>query len=160
MKIIQSLDELRTFLNQEVSLSEWIVVTQQMIDQFAQATGDQQWIHVDPKRASEGPFKTTIAHGFLTLSLIPKMISTALTLPPTGMAINYGLNKVRFTKTVPVNAKVRGRFFLTDIEILSNPADQKEVGYQMNWKVTIEQEGETKPVCIAESITRRYNKTN
>ena len=115
---------------------------------------------MDPKRASEGPFKTTIAHGFLTLSLIPKMISTALTLPPTGMAINYGLNKVRFTKTVPVNAKVRGRFFLTDIEILSSPVDQKEVGYQMNWKVTIEQEGETKPVCIAESITRRYNKTN
>jgi acyl dehydratase len=156
MKIIQSLGELKTLLNQEVSVSEWIVVTQDKIDQFAQATGDQQWIHVDPERASKGPFKTTIAHGFLTLSMIPQMISTALTFPPSGMAINYGLNKVRFTKPVPVNSKIRGRFFLSEIETLSSSVDQKEIGFQMNWRVTIEQEGETKPVCIAESITRRY----
>jgi len=156
MKNFQSLDELRASLNEEVSFSDWIVVTQDKIDQFAQATGDHQWIHVDPVKAANGPFKTTIAHGFLTLSMIPQMISSALSFFPTGMAINYGLNKVRFTKTVPVNAKIRGRFQLLDVEPLTQPESAKEIGFQMIWKVTIEQEGEVKPVCIAESITRRY----
>ena len=157
MKTFHTVDDLRESVGREVSISDWITVDQARINQFAQATGDQQWIHTDPVRASAGPFKGTIAHGFLTLSLIPEMIRTALEFPPSSMAINYGLNNVRFTNPVPVNSKLRGRFYLNEVEALKDPLTQLDNGFQMIWKVTIEREGAPKPVCIAESVIRRYN---
>ena len=157
MKSFKSVDELLSCVGQDVSHSDWITIDQSKIDLFAQATGDHQWIHTDPVKASAGPFKTTIAHGFLTLSLIPEMIRTALTFPPTHMAINYGLNKVRFTNPVPVNSKLRGNFHLLDLEIMKDSKTQLANGFQMIWRVTIEQEGAEKPACIAESVIRRYH---
>ena len=157
MKTFQSVDDLLSFVGQDVSTSDWITIDQEKINQFASATGDHQWIHTDPIRATQGPFKTTIAHGFLTLSLIPEMIRTALEFPPTSMAINYGLNKVRFTNPVPVNSKLRGNFHLLEVETLRDVETQNENGFQMIWRVTIEQEGAVKPVCIADSVIRRYH---
>jgi acyl dehydratase len=157
MRTFKHVEEVKACLGQEVGVSEWITLTQEMINQFAQATGDLQWIHTDLTRAADGPFKTTIAHGFLTLSLIPQLFSKALELPPTRMAINYGLNKVRFTNPVPANAQVRGRFQLTELQPLSDLQTNKETGFQMTWQVTIEVQGQDKPACIAESIIRRYH---
>ena len=150
MKIFQSLTELPAMVGQEVAVSDWITITQQQIDQFAQATGDHQWIHVDPERAKDGPFGATIAHGFLTLSLIPTFFDNAMEVQDTKMGVNYGLNRVRFTSPVPVGSRLRARLKLIDCaEITGN-------GYQMTWGVSIEREGSDKPVCIAESISRRY----
>jgi acyl dehydratase len=150
MKIFQSLAELPALVGQEVAVSDWITITQQQIDLFAQATGDHQWIHVDPDRAKDGPFGATIAHGFLTLSLIPTFFDNAMKVQDTRMGVNYGLNRVRFTSPVPVGSRLRARLQLIDCaEIIGN-------GYQMTWGVSIEREGSDKPVCIAESISRRY----
>lgn len=138
-------------VGQELAVSDWFEITQEKIDQFAGATGDHQWIHVNRARAAaESPFKTTIAHGFLTLSLISALLRSAIN--PTGlrMAINYGLNRVRFVSPVPSGSRVRGRFALTNVE---------EIGgsIQATWTVTIEREGgEEKPVCIAEWLVRYY----
>ena len=150
MKIFRSLTELPALVGQEVAVSDWITITQQQVDLFAQATGDHQWIHVDPERAKDGPFGTTIAHGFLTLSLIPTFFDNAMEVQDTKMGVNYGLNRVRFTSPVPVGSRLRARLQLIDCaEITGN-------GYQMTWGVNIEREGSDKPVCIAESISRRY----
>ncbi|NBS48155.1 MAG: MaoC family dehydratase, partial [Betaproteobacteria bacterium] len=112
MKIIESLSDLAALVGQEVAVSPWIEVTQQQINQFAEATGDHQWIHVDADKARAGPFGTTIAHGFLTLSMLPRFFESAFELRGSRMGINYGLNKVRFTSPVPVGSRLRGRMTL------------------------------------------------
>lgn len=137
-------------VGQEVAVSDWITVTQEQINQFAEATGDHQWIHVDVERARAGPFGAPIAHGFLTLSLIPRFFETAIEIRGTRMGVNYGLNKVRFTAPVPVGSRLRARLKLLSCDPIENG------GMQMAWQVTIEREGADKPVCIAESLSRRY----
>ena len=150
MRTFPTLAELAALAGQEVAVSDWITVTQHQINLFAEATGDHQWIHVDEERAKAGPFGAPIAHGFLTLSLIPKFFDNALAVLDTKMGVNYGLNRVRFTGPVPVNSRLRARLTLLEC----TPIDGN--GYQMTWQVTMEREGADKPVCIAESISRRY----
>ena len=150
MKTFQTLTELSALVGQEVAVSDWLSITQERIDQFAQATGDRQWIHVDEERARQGPFGSTIAHGLLTLSLIPAFFDSALCVLETRMGVNYGLNRVRFTAPVPVGSRVRARLTL----LSSEPIEQN--GFQMVWSVSVEREGAAKPVCVAESIARRY----
>lgn len=149
MKRFERLAELQALVGQEIGLSDWIGVDQRRIDQFAEATGDHQWIHVDPVRAAAGPFKTTIAHGFLTLSLLPEMFASAFEVGDTRMGVNYGLNRVRFPSPVPVDSRLRGSFRLLAYEPLDG-------GAQLTIEVTMEREGSAKPVCVAESLTRRY----
>jgi acyl dehydratase len=149
MKVFEHLTDLRPLAGQELGESEWIAVDQARIDRFAEATGDHQWIHVDPVRAKAGPFGTTVAHGFLTLSLMPEMFATAFAVQDTRMGVNYGLNKVRFPAPVPVDSRLRGRFKLLGYE----PIDG---GAQLVVEVTIEREGSPKPVCVAESVSRRF----
>ena len=150
MKTLQSLAELPALVGQEVAVSDWLTITQEQINQFAQATGDHQWIHVDVEKAKAGPFGAPIAHGFLTLSLIPKFFETAIQVLGTRMGVNYGLNKVRFTAPVPVGSRLRGRLKLLACEPIEND------GVQVTWLVTVEREGSERPVCIAESVSRRY----
>ena len=130
--------------------SEWLEVTQERIDRFAEATGDDQWIHVDPDKAAQGPFGTTIAHGFLTLSLLVKFQYEVR--PERGefrMGINYGVNKVRFPAPVPVGSRIRAHFELLEVS-------EVEGGVQVVTKGTVEREGEEKPVCVAEMVSRQY----
>ena len=150
MRTFPKIAELAALAGQEVAVSDWITVTQKQINLFAEATGDHQWIHVDEERAKAGPFGAPIAHGFLTLSLIPKFFDNALAVLDTKMGVNYGLNRVRFTGPVPANSRLRARLALLEC----TPIDGN--GYQMTWQVTMEREGADKPVCIAESISRRY----
>jgi acyl dehydratase len=130
--------------------SEWLEVTQERIDGFAEATGDDQWIHVDPEKAAQGPFGTTIAHGFLTLSLLVKFQYEVR--PERGefrMGINYGVNKVRFPAPVPVGSRIRAHFEILELS-------EVEGGVQVVTKGTVEREGEEKPVCVAEMVSRQY----
>jgi acyl dehydratase len=150
MKTLQSLSELPALVGHEVAVSDWLTVTQEQVNLFAQATGDHQWIHVDVERAKAGPFGAPIAHGFLTLSLIPKFFESSMEIRNSRMGVNYGLNKVRFTAPVPVGSRLRARMKLLSCEPIENH------GVQMAWLVTVEREGSDKPVCIAESLTRRY----
>ena len=150
MRTFQKLAELPPLVGQEIAVSDWITVTQQQVDLFADATGDHQWIHVDPERAAQGPFGAPIAHGFLTLSLLPKFFENALEVRDTRMGVNYGLNRVRFPAPVPVGSRLRARMKLLDCQPVEGD------GYQMTWGVTVEREGSDKPVCVAESVTRRY----
>jgi acyl dehydratase len=150
MRVFETLQEVADRVGQELAVSDWIEVTQERIDQFAQATGDHQWIHVDPERAKSGPFGTPIAHGFLTLSLMPSFFDSALRVNETRMAINYGVNKVRFTAPVPVGSRLRARILLQS----ADPIEPN--GFQMVYAVTVEREGSDKPVCVAETIARRY----
>lgn len=150
MREIASVEELKNLIGQEVAVTEWFSITQERVNQFAEATGDHQWIHLDVERCKkESPYGTTIAHGFLTLSLLPLIMQSAVSMPESKLSVNYGLNKVRFPAPVPVGSKLRGRMMLQDVEDI-------EGGVQITWKVTIEREGSDKPVCIAESIARRY----
>jgi len=149
MRRFERLADLQPLVGQHVADSDWILIDQRRIDLFAEATGDHQWIHVDPARAATGPFGTTVAHGFLTLSLLPEMGAAAFAVADMKMGINYGLNRVRFPAPVPVGSRVRGRFKLLAYEVL-------EGGAQLTMEVTIEREGSAKPVCIAESVSRRY----
>ncbi len=149
MRTFQQLSELAGLVGQEIGTSDWITVDQARIDAFAEATGDRQWIHIDPVRAAAGPFKTTIAHGFLTLSLLPEMGASAMEVRDTRMGVNYGLNRVRFTAPVPVASRLRGVFKLIAFEPI-------EGGAQLTMQVTMQREGSDKPVCIAESLARRY----
>jgi acyl dehydratase len=132
MKTFQTLSELVPLVGQEVAVSDWVTITQQQVNLFAEATGDHQWIHVDPEKASAGPFGGPIAHGFLTLSLLPRFFESSFEIIGSRMGVNYGLNKVRFTAPVPVGS------------------------LQMAWEVTVEREGSAKPVCVAESLVRRF----
>jgi len=150
MKIFQTLADLSALAGTEVTVSDWLTITQEQVNLFAQATGDHQWIHVDVEKANAGPFGAPIAHGFLTLSLIPQFFESSLTVVETRMGVNYGLNKVRFTAPVPVGSRLRARLKL----LKSEPIDNN--GAQMAWEVAIEREGSTKPVCIAESLARHY----
>ena len=149
MKTFASLAELQPLVGQEIALSDWITVTQERIQQFADATGDHQWIHLDVERAKAGPFGTTIAHGFLTLSLLPEMSASAFSVQNTRMGVNYGLNRVRFPAPVPSGSRLRGRFKLLAYEPLDG-------GAQLTVEVTMERDGSAKPVCVAESLARRY----
>ena len=149
MRRFDSLEQFGALVGQAVGTSEWVTVTQERIDEFARATGDLQWIHVDPVRAAAGPFGTTIAHGFLTLSLLPVMAESAIELRNVRMGVNYGLNKVRFPAPVPVGSRLRGHFRLTAFELIDG-------GAQITMEVTMEREGSAKPVCVAESLSRRY----
>ena len=149
MRTFQTIAELKDLVGQEIGVSDWITVTQERIQLFADATNDHQWIHLDAERAKAGPFGTTIAHGFLTLSLLPEMAASAFGVNETRMGVNYGLNKVRFPAPVPSGSRLRGRFKLVGYEAL-------EGGAQLTVQVTMEREGSGKPVCIAESIGRRY----
>ncbi len=149
MKVFESIAELEQRVGQEIGVSEWITVTQERIQLFADATNDHQWIHLDAERAKAGPFGTTIAHGFFTLSLLPEMSASAFEVRGTRMGVNYGLNKVRFPAPVPSGSRLRGRFKLVDYEPL-------EGGAQLTVQVTMEREGSDKPVCVAESLARRY----
>jgi acyl dehydratase len=149
MKHFAHLQDLQSQVGQEIGLSDWVTVDQKRIDQFAQATGDHQWIHVDPVKAAQGPFGKTIAHGFLTLSLLPELFAKAFDIADVRMGVNYGLNKVRFTAPVPAEGRVRGRFVLREYQPL-------EGGAQLTVEATIELEGSGKPACIAETLSRRY----
>jgi len=149
MRSFETIAELKDLLGQEIGVSDWIAVTQERIQLFADATNDHQWIHVDVERAKSGPFGATIAHGFFTLSLLPEMAASAFTVREARMGVNYGLNKVRFPAPVPSGSRLRGHFKLVGYEPL-------EGGAQITVQVTMEREGSDKPVCIAESIGRRY----
>jgi len=150
MKTFASLAELPPLVGQEVAVSDWITVTQEQVNLFAEATGDHQWIHVDVEKAKAGPFGAPIAHGFLTLSMLPRFFENAMEIHNTRMGVNYGLNKVRFTSPVPVGSRLRARMTLQSCDAIDNG------GMQMAWLVTVEREGAEKPACVAESLTRRY----
>jgi acyl dehydratase len=150
MKTLQTLSDLAALVGQEVVVSDWTTITQEQVNQFAQATGDHQWIHVDVEKAKAGPFGGPIAHGYLTLSLLPQFFISSLKIEETRMGVNYGLNKVRFPAPVPVGSRLRGRMKLLKCE----PIDQG--GVQMTWETTVEREGGSKPVCVAESMARYY----
>ncbi|HXY45277.1 MAG TPA: MaoC family dehydratase [Acidimicrobiales bacterium] len=145
--VFEGLDELRGAVGTELGPSEWYEITQRQIDLFAEATGDHQWIHVDPERAKAGPFGTTIAHGFLTLSLVAYLLPQVIRVSGISMGINYGANRVRFPAPVPVGSRVRARGTIQSVEDVAG-------GVQMTTLVTVEVEGNTKPACVVESITR------
>jgi len=141
---------LRDRVGEEIAVGDWFEVTQQRIDTFADATGDRQWIHVDPARAAaESPFRTTIAHGFLTLSLLSTLIRDAIQFTGIRMAINYGLNKVRFVSPVPAGARVRARLAVGAVEDIGGAV-------QVTWSATVERAGSEKPACVAEWLVRYY----
>lgn len=149
MQTYAALTELQHLVGTCLGASAWVVVDQERIDLFARATGDHQWIHVDPERAREGPFGSTVAHGFLTLSLLPSLVASAFRVDDVEMSVNYGLNRVRFTSPVPVGARVRASFTLNAYE----PFDG---GALLTLAAQFEREGVAKPVCIAESLSRRH----
>lgn len=150
MRRFATVEELAAEVGHEVAVSDWLTITQERVNQFAVATDDSQWIHVDPERAKrESPFGGAIAHGFLTLSLLPKFIEQVIDLPPGSMSINYGLNKVRFPAPMLVGGRLRGRFSLLSLERIEN-------GIQTVWQVTMDIEGSDKPACVAESVLRKY----
>ncbi len=149
MKHFAHLQDLQALVGQEIAVSDWIVVDQRRIDLFAESTGDHQWIHVDPVRAAAGSFGATVAHGFLTLSLLPELSQSAFAIDDLRMGINYGLNRVRFMSPVRVNSRLRGHFKLVKYEPL-------EGGAQLTTEVTMELEGTEKPACVAESVSRRF----
>ena len=146
---IARLADMRGLIGQEIAISDWVTITQERINTFAQATGDFQWIHVDPERAKTSPFKSTIAHGFLTLSLVPLFAQECIRMPSVKMGVNYGLNKVRFPSPVPAGARLRGRFAIKEVEDIQG-------GVQVTMLATLEVEGSAKPACVAESVSRRY----
>ena len=150
MRNFETLQELAALAGQPISTSDWVTITQEQINQFAQATGDHQWIHIDEERAKAGPFGAPIAHGFLTLSMIPLFFASAIHIVQTRMGVNYGLNRVRFTGPVPVGSRLRASIKLLRADPVENG------GFQFTWEVSTEREGVVKPVCVAESISRLY----
>ena len=143
------LADMAALVGQDIGASDWVPIDQERINQFAQATGDHQWIHLDPVRAAAGPFGAPIAHGFLTLSLLPMLFESAFAVDDVRMGVNYGLNRVRFVSPVRVGSRLRGRFKLLSYEPL-------EGGAQLTVEATIELEGSAKPACVAETVSRRY----
>ena len=144
-----TLASLQALVGQALGSSPWVTVDQRRIDLFAEATGDHQWIHLDAERAAAGPFGTTIAHGFLTLSLLPELAAKAMVIDDVRMGVNYGLNRVRFTAPVPSGSRVRGHLRLKAYEVI-------EGGAMLTMDVTIEREGQAKPACVAETLSRRF----
>ncbi|MEU9123000.1 MaoC family dehydratase [Streptomyces sp. NPDC048506] len=148
-RVFGSLDELRAAVGEELGTTDWLEVDQKRIDLFAEATGDHQWIHVDQEKAAAGPFGTTIAHGYLTLSLLPALVPRLMRVENVKMGINYGTNKVRFPATVPVGSRLRASARIADVAEVTG-------GVQLTTVVTIEREGGEKPVCVAETVSRFY----
>ncbi|POX39011.1 dehydratase [Streptomyces sp. Ru73] len=148
-RVFGSLDELRGAVGEELGPSDWLEVDQKRIDLFADATGDHQWIHVDQEKAKAGPFGTTIAHGYLTLSLLPALVPQLMRVDNVKMGINYGTNKVRFPSPVPVGSRVRATAKIAEVTEVAG-------GVQLTTVVTVEREGGDKPVCVAESVSRFY----
>ena len=148
---VADMQELKSLVGQEIAVGDWLEITQERINQFAEATGDHQWIHEDVERCKrESPFGTTIAHGYLTLSLIPYLSQRSFGIKqPFRMGINYGSNKVRFTSPVPAGSRIRNR--MTPLEVIEFAG-----GWQIRWQVILELEGQQKPVCVAEVISRMY----
>lgn len=140
---------LQALVGQEIGTSDWLQVDQSRIDLFAQATGDHQWIHTDPARAAAGPFGATVAHGFLTLSLLPVLFEDSFAIDDVRLSVNYGLNRVRFVSPVRVGSRLRGHFKLLAYEPLDG-------GAQLVTEATLELEGSAKPACVAESVSRRF----
>jgi acyl dehydratase len=150
-RIVQGIAELKTLAGQEVGCSEWQTVSQDQIDRFAEVSGDHQWIHVDVDRArQESPYRSTIAHGFLTVALITQMAEEAVDVQGSyKMRINYGFNRLRFTGAVPAGSRIRGRFTLSSVKDF-------EGGAEVAWGVAVEVEGQTKPALVAEWLVRTY----
>ena len=147
--VFSSAEQLVAAEGQDLGTTDWIEIRQDRIDQFADATGDHQWIHVDPERAKAGPFGAPIAHGYLTLSMLAGHLGGVVQVREVRMGVNYGLNKVRFMAPVPVGSRLRARVTLLDAQPL-------EGGMQLAWRSTIEREGADKPVCVAEPLARYY----
>jgi len=148
---IENITALNDFVGKEVGVSEWLDVSQERINQFAEATEDRQWIHVDVERSErESQFKTTIAHGFLSLSLLSELGKRTMSVGGVRMGINYGLNRVRFVSPVPSGSRIRGRFTLAAVEEVKG-------GVQATWNVTVERDGGDKPCCVAEWLVRYYD---
>lgn len=148
---IENLTHLRSLVGREVAVSDWFNVSQERINAFADATLDHQWIHVDPERAKTSPFGSSIAHGFLTLSLIPYLMQQSIVYgTPPRMGVNYGLNRLRFSAPVPAGANIRVRFKVSEIQEIDG-------GVQITWGVTVEREGSEKPCLVAEWVARSYD---
>jgi acyl dehydratase len=143
---VHGLDGVRSLAGQDLGASSWLLVDQERVNTFADATGDHQWIHVDPERARGGPFGGTIAHGYLTLSMIPRMVWQIYTVEGLKMAVNYGSNKVRFPSPVPVDSRLRAGAELVGLE-------RGPKGAQVTVRVTVEREGGDKPACVAEVVS-------
>ena len=150
MRTLTGIDDIEALVGQHLGTSDWVEITQSRIDQFAEATGDHQWIHVDPERAKTGPFGTTIAHGYLTLSLLPLFYQSVYKVEGVKMGINYGANKVRFLNPVPVGSRLRASIEVGEVKRVAND------GAQITWNVTVELEGSDKPACYAETISVLY----
>uniref|UniRef100_A0AAU2JLD8 MaoC family dehydratase n=1 Tax=Streptomyces sp. NBC_00049 TaxID=2903617 RepID=A0AAU2JLD8_9ACTN len=148
-KVFTSAEELHAGIGEPLGPSGWLEVDQKRIDLFADATGDHQWIHVDPVRAADGPFGSTIAHGYLTLSLLPSLVPQIMRVEGMKMGINYGLDKVRFPAPVPVGSRLRATALITEVTEAGG-------GVQVAATVTVEREGGDKPVCVAQSVSRYY----
>lgn len=149
MRVFSGADELRAAAGEQLGTTDWMVIDQQQVNDFADATHDHQWIHVDTARAAEGPFGTTIAHGFLTLSLAPHLTGQLYRIEGVRMGINYGLDKVRFPAPVPVGAKIRASAEVAEVSEVSG-------GLALKLHTTLEAEGNDKPACVAEMLTRVY----
>ena len=150
MKNFHSYSELMACVGQEVALTDWATITQEQATRFPRPGANHKWIPVDPERPKGGPLGAPIAHGFLTLSLLPQFFAAAFAIVGARMGVNYGLNRVRFTSPVPVGSRLRARLVLQGAEALSPE------GLQMTWLVTLEREGSDKPACVAEFLTRNY----
>ncbi|MFG2331895.1 MaoC family dehydratase [Streptomyces sp. NPDC048604] len=148
-RIFTSAEELTAAVGEQLGYSAWLEIEQKRFDLFAEATGDHQWIHVDPERAAAGPFGRTIAHGYLTLSLLPTLVPQIMRVEGMKMGLNYGTNKVRFPSPVPVGSRLRASAVLTEVTEAGG-------GVQVTATVTVEREGGDKPVCVAESVSRYY----
>ena len=149
--VINGIDDLRGRVGEELGVSDWVEITQARIDAFAQATGDFQWIHVDPERAArESPYRATVAHGYLTLSLLPAFIAAVQRLEGVRQSLNYGSNRVRFPAAVIVGARLRGRVRLQDA------ADMPSGGLRVTYETTVEIEGADRPACVAETMAVHY----
>ncbi|MFP3990256.1 MaoC family dehydratase [Streptomyces sp. E11-3] len=149
-RIFTSADELEAAVGERLGTSDWLEIDQKRVDLFAEATGDHQWIHVDPEKAAQGPFGTTIAHGYLTLSLLPTLVPQIVRVEGVRMGLNYGTNKVRFPSPVPVGSRLRATGVIKEV------ARTSDGGVQLTTAVTVEREGGEKPACVAESVSRFY----
>ena len=152
MKRFARLADLAPLVGHEFAVSEPVLIDQHRIDAFAEATEDRQWIHIDPQRAAQGPFGATIAHGFLTLSMLPRLMHSAFAIDDVRMGVNYGLNRLRFPAPVPVDSHLRARFKLLSFEPLDG-------GAQLTIEATVERAGHARPVCVAEQVVRQYINT-
>ncbi|MEZ0384865.1 MaoC family dehydratase [Mycobacterium sp. pW045] len=148
MRTFESIEELAACQGEPIGQSEWVTITQEAVNLFADATGDHQWIHVDPERAADGPFGTTIAHGYLTLAMLPKLMAQISRLEGVKLAINYGLNKVRFPAPVPVGSKIRAETSVVEVTDVGGGAQQ------VTYSTTVAIDGSAKPACVAESVVR------